>query len=433
MVDLAEFRKQTSSVERSLSDLMGMITELAKPTSPSIRVTVGQSVQKVVDTVSPGASIAVEPGTYEEVLRLWKPVTIFADTTLPPGRASVESAPVTFRSSATQVIHLVGSDMHVSGIRATSPNIDSMLWNITGERYWLDKCVALGDPTRGQWRGFVANGRVGMISQCFADECWYPKRDAQGFLAYDGTKHLTVIDSYFGGGAESAMIGGGDPVAYDRVPEDLEFINCHFGKNPKWYELGAQVKNAFEVKNVRGLRLRNCIGEYAGISQGQSGCPLVLTVRNQYGSAPYSTIEDVLIEECLFRFGGAGINVLGSDNNHLSNVMCNVTLRNVMFQGLNPQALTKGSGRCVQIERAPESFTLDGVTFQGSNLTHGLYVIGSGKTPPKKLVIKNVWFPPVTYPVFVDADGTGWPALQKYAPDAVLQPDGVGAQGYPTL
>jgi hypothetical protein len=45
---------------------------------------------------------------------------------------------------------------------------------------------------------------------------------------------------------------------------------------------------------------------------------IVLTVRNQGGKAPWSTIEDVAITNNIVRHASTGINILGTDNEHSS-------------------------------------------------------------------------------------------------------------------
>jgi len=45
---------------------------------------------------------------------------------------------------------------------------------------------------------------------------------------------------------------------------------------------------------------------------------LVLTVRNQGGKAPWSTVEDVEIKNNIVRHASTGINILGNDNEHQS-------------------------------------------------------------------------------------------------------------------
>jgi hypothetical protein len=92
-------------------------------------------------------------------------------------------------------------------------------------------------------------------------------------------------------------------------------------KNPAWYAQHVQIKNAFELKCAINVKLTNSILEYAGTSAGQGAYLIVLTPRNQDGGAPWSTVQNVLIENCIGRYAGGVAQFLGRDDGNESDVL----------------------------------------------------------------------------------------------------------------
>ena len=51
-------------------------------------------------------------------------------------------------------------------------------------------------------------------------------------------------------------------------------------------------------------------------------------MRNQDGKAPWSVVEDVMFANNIVRHSGAGINLLGKDDNHPSQQTKRIVIRN---------------------------------------------------------------------------------------------------------
>jgi hypothetical protein len=428
-MDVASIRRELVSLDRTRSALAALC---APQSDVVVRVTAGQVLQTAIDTAPPGATLLLEPAIYAGPVRIWKPLTLRPSVVagsvveLPPGRAMPDQTPVILTSGA-ETVKVVGPDAKLLGLCVQSTDPNQTLVAVTGPRATLDRCVILGDAIKGQHRGVSLNGDTALVTHCYIDHCFQYARDAQACYTDNGGKHLTIVDSYLGGGAQSFMAGGGDPSSFDRVPEDILIDRCLLGKKREWFSLkdsagnSAQIKCSLELKNVRGFIARNSHFHYAGVSQGQGAYLIVATVRNQSGTAPYSSIEDVLIERCTGAYAGGCLNILGSDDVKLSDKLRRLTMREMTFTDLDPLGLTKGAGWCVLINRAPESVTLEEWIVKGQNLNAGLYVIGANKPPPVKFVARNLAFPAVKYGAKLDAGGQGIAALKAYMPDAVLE------------
>src|SRR5438034_10832974 len=116
--------------------------------------------------------------------------------------------------------------------------------------------------------------------------------------------------------------------------------------------LPISVKNLFELKNARRVLVEGNLFEH-NWAHAQAGFAIVFTVRNQDGGAPWSAVQDVTFVSNIVRGAGAGINILGRDDNHPSQPTERLLISNNLFDDIGGPRWG-GSGRLFQI--------LDGVT-----------------------------------------------------------------------
>lgn len=431
----------TETLDDVIGKLQGLRADLAPPTS-SIRVTAGQAVQPIINAASPGTRLVFEPASYLGSLDVSaKP--IFFDTlqSLPAGRVSPGQLGVNIIGSlGGDAITNNGDMFAMRGINVGSLDETKQLVSFMGTRFTMIQSSAIGGP-RGQHRGLRLDGNDALVKQCYVDECWLPGRDAQAVMGWDGARNIRLDDSYFGGGAQSMMWGGGDSVSSDRIPTGIYVTYCDFSKNPVWYTKNAQIKCAVELKSVAGFTMLDSRMKYAGTSEGQAAYLLLMTIRNQDKRAPWSTIRDVLVDRCHGQFGSGGMNILGADDTVglLSETMTNVTVRNTAFTDLDPLGITKmqgnGSGRGVMFSGGAHRFTMDGVTFDGKNMAAAVYI--NNNPLPTMFVARNIKSMPSAYGWKLDGVNTpganGIPAIQQRMLDAVfaVTPTDTGAKGYP--
>lgn len=426
-IDLALARRQLEMVQGAVDALRQTLTE-----TRSVTLTPGQSIQTALNDPAIDVILLAE-GSYLGPLTCTRPVTLRPVAPIPLGRA-MAPGPVVITSTAPATIATPGNGVTVAGVTVCNGVAANTLIDVTGDRTVLDRVRGLGG-IGGQHRGIAANGTNTQILSCFVDECWLPGRDAQAIAGWKGTKVLQIVDCFLAGGAETVMFGGSDTATADQIPRDILIDRCTLTKRPTWYGLGAQIKNALELKNAIGVTVRDCQLEYAGAAEGQGGYVLMLTPRNQNGTNPWATVSDVLIERCTLRYGGAGISLMGSDDHYPSGPLARVTLRDLLITDLDPLdpgmfRSSMGQGRVIQINRGGQQITLERVTaIQGmKNMKAGVYCIG---TPPTGLVLRNVALPACPYPLKIDNGGQGMAALRAYAPDAILET--VTVDGKPVL
>jgi len=452
-------QEQIAELEKAKTSITLVQESLAAvPPADVIHVSAGQSIQAAVDRAPDGATIAIEAATYDEPLTLQKSVMLVPAQPLRHGRAARDTG-VWITSAAEGTITITGSGITVAGLGVTNrePSYDAV--DITGSRVLIDRCTVVGDPAHGMRRGFLTHGATTKILGCWVDDVFNLGRDTCCIGGWEMTEppparlrdflrrapapsNVLVDDCYLRGGAETMLYGGADTTSAAKIPEHITVTHSTLTHNPAWYGMGVQIKTPLELKCCRHVYIADCTCEWAGVAEGQGAYLLVLTVRNQDGNAVWSCVEDVLIERCVFRHGGGGINFLGYDDQYPSGELDGVTVRNCAFLEMNPagpwQEFTGywGSGRCTMFNNVGRTITLDAITMDGV----GMGALGNFANVPKQpvgLTLRNWRYCPTEYGWKIDDGGMDIPPA--HANISALMPDlayeitatDAGAVGYP--
>lgn len=387
----------------------------APPRAALTSIATAAALDAALATAAPGAVLMLSANlVYAVPLTLKQSVTLKSD--VPAGRMTRDQPLPTFSAGLT----ITGDDVTLIGIdvRHTNPLTDIVV--IKGARVTLDRVRVLGDPAKGAKRGIAANGNGDVkISRSYVDDCFatYPGSDSQAITAWDMAPGLLVEDNFLSGASETIMIGGSDPSSEDRSPKDITIRHNTITKNLAWQALPIGVKNILELKNARNVLIDdNDLSNVWG-GKGQTGYAWMITVRNQDGRAPYSTVQDVTIQNNRTAHASAAISILGRDDIketaagrpvpigtiRQSVPMARVTFRRNTFTDLDPVRFT-GSKQMVQIGGGPIDLTIggldpaDGNTFAGTGLASALY-FASGP-PSERLTFANNTVPITTYRVF---------------------------------
>lgn len=326
-------------------------------------------------------------------------------------------------------VDLPGDDIYCLGVEARQTDARGTIMPVRGARLLIDRARILGDPTLGGRRGINYAGESGAILRSYIDDIFTVDSDSQAIYSQDmGPGGLVIDDCYLGAAGQSIMFGGGDPTSEARIPRGIRITRSTLTKKPAWVEIVSgsfatlnahhryQCKTPFELKNAIDVEMRDCVLEYAGISQGQPSALIVLTPRNQNNTAPYTTVRDVRISNCVGRFAGGGVSMLGDDDQHPSGPLKDVSILNCKFEELNP-AKWGGAGRVFFLNRGGVNIHLEAITATGTGIKSIVYC--DERKPPTGLVLRNFKMPTVVYP-YKTVLGITLAKLQEYAPDAVL-------------
>jgi hypothetical protein len=224
----------------------------------------------------------------------------------------------------------------------------------------LDQLVIDVEESVGQRRCVLANGEDITVQNSYIDGCRDPDRqDSQAIASWDGRGPYTFRNNYLSAASENVMFGGADSRSEDRVPSNITIEENDFRKRDAWRgtlpdgsPIRVGVKNLLEFKVGRDVVVRkNSFSGSWGPDEGgaQDGYCLVITTANQDGTAPWSEIRNVLVEQNHFSDCYNGVNVLGTGYLQPSGRTTNVAVQNNLWTDIRGLFLKVGGevGRLV--------------------------------------------------------------------------------------
>jgi hypothetical protein len=218
----------------------------------------------------------------------------------------------------------------------------------------VDHCYLHGDPRLGTRRGIALNGREIAVVDSYLADFKEVGADSQAIAGWNGPGPFKIVNNTLEGAAENLLFGGADPAIRDLVPSDIEIRHNLFRKPLSWKQgdpsfagTAWTVKNIFELKNARRVLVDGNTFEN-NWAHAQSGFAILFTVRNQDGSAPWSTVEDVTFTNNVVRHTGSGVNVLGTDDAAPSGPARRIAIRNNLFDDVGGERWG-GGGRLLQM------------------------------------------------------------------------------------
>lgn len=228
----------------------------------------------------------------------------------------------------------------------------------------FDRCYLHSNPAGVTRRGIALNNRDTTVKNSYLAGFAGRGEETQAICGWSGTKNVKIINNYLEGGAENVMFGGSDPKSADLIPSDIEIAGNHFNKPAEWRGKNS-MKNLFELKNARRVEF---VGNF--LENSWEGSALRITVRNQDGGAPFSTIEDVLIKDNVIVNASEGVNILGTDDTHPSQILKRLTIVNNLFLDIGKG---RGSGYFIQIASGEDVLIANNTVFNYGNITtfHG--------------------------------------------------------------
>jgi len=352
----------------------------------------GQSLPSVLAGLSGGETVVVS-----------REVVTVADMTL--------SKPVTLvGAQITGLVDVTAPDVTLLQCRLTGPHEHGALLS-TADRLLVKSCILRGSPT-GQHRGIYVRSANVTIADTQILGMWKSGQEAQAIAGWACVKQLLVERCILEGAGENFILGGAD-CAETEVPEDITIRGCTLRKPTAWRNKGYVVKNILELKNARRVLIEDNLLEHVWV-EGQTGFAVVLTPRNQDGSAPWSCVEDVIFRRNTVRHMAAGIQLLGCDYTHPSQLMKRVTIEDNVFEDIST---TWGeNGRCLQFSHGGEDVQFRRNRFSGWYTNSFMTFEGA---PLMRLVVDGNTFPEGYYGIKADDTSIGTPTLDKYAPDRI--------------
>lgn len=250
-------------------------------------------------------------------------------------------------------------------------------------------------------RGLALNSADTVIKNSYFQGFAFPGEETQAICGWSGTKNIQIVNNKLEGGAENVMFGGSDPRSADMTPSDIEIRGNWMYKPPEW-KGAVTTKTLFELKNAKRVQVTGNLMENA-----PEGEMMRITVRNQDGSAPYSTIEDVTIRNNVFMHSVNGTQILGRDDINPSQRLKRVRVVNNLFIDTETYFLRIADGEDVE--------------FSHNTVFHGGNAIIAYGTPPTRFVFRDNIFPYNEYGFFGDGAGVGARGLARYLQSATFR------------
>jgi len=227
----------------------------------------------------------------------------------------------------------------------------------------IDRCLLRPNPSGKTRRGVALNSAETVIKNSYIAGFAYREEETQAIAGWNGSGKYKIINNYLEAGAENILFGGADPSIKNLVPTDIE-IRYNLMTKPQNWRGNVTIKCTLELKNAKNVRIFGNI-----IENSFDEMAIRFTVRNQSGKAPWSSIEDVVMENNIVRNSGGGINFLGMDDTYPSQKMKRVRVVNNLFAALN----VGSDERFILIADGEEISVENNTVFNGGNVitAHG--------------------------------------------------------------
>lgn len=421
------------------------------PTGKTISVGAGQDLQAALDSAQPGDVVSIAAGaTFTGNFVLPKKAgdgwitirTSTPDANLPapgtqvtpaqadlmPKLISPNSAPTLNAAPGAQGYRLVGLDVSVAPSVSTIFNIvalggDQASLADTPSNFVIDRSYIHGQPQTNAFRGVLLNSARSAVIDSYISEIHAVGFDSQAILGYNGPGPFKIVNNHLEAAGENVMFGGADSRSAALSPADIEIRKNVLFKPLSWNPAdpsfaGIQwtVKNLLELKNAQRVLVDG------NLLQNNWGTAVVLTPRNQDGTAPWSVVQDVSFTNNQVRNVAAGVATQGFDDGHPSQQLQRVLLKNNLWQD------TKG---IFTLMVGPiNGLTIDHNTVLGT--TFASIFAANAQSPGFKLTNNILAFGVIGG----DSTAPGDPAIAMYFPDSEVLRNvliGVGENAVPAM
>ena len=278
----------------------------------------------------------------------------------------------------------------------------------------FDRCYVHGQPTGSNQRGIAMDGAYVAVVDSYISDFQEVNTDTQALFAHNTTGPLQIRNNYIEAAGENVLFGGADSRAATLVPTSIEIRGNHFFKPLSLIPTTYTVKNLLEFKAARRVLVTGNTFEN-NPAKSQNGFALLITPRNQSGTAPWTVTSDIAIVDNRFINVGSGIDIMGYDDIHRSLMTQRVLIRDniVGVTGLNG-----ADGRTFQFTGGGSDYTVTHNTIINTALppavlTSDVAMVQSA-SKINNFVFTNNLATRTSYGFFGNVVAEGRPALNTY-------------------
>ena len=433
------------SIYKWLTITFALFAATLTASASTITVPVGGDLQSAINAAQYGDTIIVEAGvsytgsfvlplksgTGEIVIQSSRVSELPEGVRVNPSQAAL-FAKLQSATPAEPVVKTVAGAHHYRfvGIEFSTSNASVVVYDLIrfGESRYaqttlssvphhlvIDRCYIHGFDTQDVQRGVSLNSAESTVSNSYISNIHGVGYDTQAIAGWNGPGPYHIINNYLEGAGENILFGGADPGIINLVPSDIE-IRRNYVYKPLSWKVGHPsyagthwtIKNLLELKNARNVIIDGNVFENCW-TDGQTGIPILFTVRNQEGTAPWSILQNITFTNNIVKGAEGALNLLGSDNEKPSQRSSGALIGNNLFTDIKGPFLTLNGYNNVSL--------LHNTHFQTGNI---IVLYG---TPVQQLVYRdNLTIRQASgYGVFGDSLGEGVVALRKFAPEVVFK------------
>lgn len=289
----------------------------------------------------------------------------------------------------------------------------------------VDRCYVHGVAAYAQRRAIALNSGDTQILNSYISEIKGQEMDTQAIAGWNGPGPYVIENNHIEAAGENIMFGGSDPAIPNMVPSNMTIRRNLITKPISWMSAPWTVKNLIELKNADTVLIEGNIIEN-NWAAGQQGYAFMLTPRNQENTAPWSVVQNVIVQNNVIRHVAAVFNILGYDDIYGSRQAANIYIRNNLIYDVSTAYSTPANpanGWFAVIGNGPRDIVIDHNTIDNDgNDTIALYeaISWQATTAIYGLVITNNLMRDNAYGIFGSNSQEGSVSLNAYAPGAVV-------------
>lgn len=272
--------------------------------------------------------------------------------------------------------------------------LEDLPHHIEFDRVWIH-----GSKTEGQRRGIAANGRNIKIVNSYISDIKRKGDESQGIAAWATDGPIEIVNNYIEGAAENILFGGADSYL-KLVPTDCIVRSNHLNKPLEWRNEDWVVKNLFEIKNGRRIKVEdNLMTNNWGMAQ--DGMAILFTTRADNGDA--TIIDEIEFTGNIVRGSGGGLNILGGEGSGGHRLI----IRNNIFDDIDGKKWNSAG-------HFMKSTDWDGLTIENNTIIQTGAIANAYGKPVRNFVFRNNIVFENEYGIKGDNMGSGQPAIAKF-------------------